>query len=128
MRQQLVAFHLYDLLLRRQPVWERGVWLDRGQMGQKDGLLRYTVPRGHILDRHQLQSQLRHLHSAQDRERPLFSSHLSNTFYTRYEREKERERKKKKRKFELSSNRSIDRSNLFLSFFSFFSLCFQRWN
>ena len=84
MRQQLVAFHIYDLLLRRQPVWERGVRLDRGQMGQEDSVLRHTLPRGDILDCHQLQSQLRHLHGAEDRERSLFSSHLSDPLHTRY--------------------------------------------
>lgn len=84
MRQQLVAFHLYDLLLRRQPVRQRGVWLDRGQMGQEDRLFRDTLSRGDILHRHQLQSQLRHLHGAENRQRPLFSSHLSDTLYTRY--------------------------------------------
>lgn len=84
MRQQLVAFHIYDLLLRWQPVWERGVRLDRGQMGQEDGVLRHTLPRGDILHRHQLQPQLCHLHGAEDRERPLLSSHLSDPLHTRY--------------------------------------------
>lgn len=81
MRQQLVAFHLHHFLLRRQPVRERRVRLDRGQMGQEDGFLRDTLLRGDILDRHQLQPQLCHLHCAEDRQRSVLSCHLSDTFH-----------------------------------------------
>lgn len=84
MWQQLVALHVDDVLLRGQPLRQRRVRLDRRQMGQKDGLFRHPVSRSDIFHRHELQSELRDLHGAEDREWSLFSCHLSNTFHTRY--------------------------------------------